>query len=501
MQTLTSLPYASSVPNVTHQAGTCIWRGQCAPGMNGGMYDCFYNGNATKLEQGTRLYEVINETCPRYLDRGEVCCDLSLALTLQNQIKQAQQLFSRCPACVKNFVNHFCMTTCDPDQSLFMDVTKGTFAQLNGTWYMKAVDVYVTEEYSNNLYNSCKSVQFPQDSQRVISIMCGGTGTCNPVQWLTFLGDPIQNHVSPFPMHYYFTDTVPRHPEMIPLNASTADFYACNDTRDGITCSCSDCPATCPPTPKFPVSHFPTVIVEASIAAVGGSISVIAFLIALFLAIVCAVQKPGYVPISSGDRQPSRYGTVEEEEKKYPNNESPTSSIGSINSDDISAKVDESTSSSICYRYNKIGHVLENKIKKLFYHWGWFAAKYWYLVLFFVLLISAALSFGMFFFNVTTDPVKLWSSPSSRAREEKDYFDHHFNPFYRTEQIIITARQNESGFSFQPADGTPGTWTFGAVFNQQVLEEVCVYVCVCKDVCVCVCVRMCACIVKIIVRH
>ena len=34
---------------------------------------------------------------------------------------------------------------------------------------------------------------------------------------------------------------------MIPRNASTADFYACNDTRDNITCNCSDCPAVCPP--------------------------------------------------------------------------------------------------------------------------------------------------------------------------------------------------------------------------------------------------------------
>ena len=77
--------------------------------------------------------------------------------------------------------------------------------------------------------------------------MCGGTGTCNPEQWLKFLGSPIQNGESPFPMNYFFSDSVPGHPEMIPRNASTADFYACNDTRDNITCSCSDCPAVCPP--------------------------------------------------------------------------------------------------------------------------------------------------------------------------------------------------------------------------------------------------------------
>ena len=48
-------------------------------------------------------------------------------------------------------------------------------------------------------------------------------------------------------MIYFFSDSVPGHPEMIPRNASTADFYVCNDTRDNITCSCSDCSGVCPP--------------------------------------------------------------------------------------------------------------------------------------------------------------------------------------------------------------------------------------------------------------
>lgn len=40
--------------------------------------------------------------------------------------------------------------------------------------------------------------------------------------------------------------------------------------------------------------------------------------------------------------------------------------------------------------------------------------------------------------NVTTDPVELWASPYSRSRIEREYFDEHFEPFYRTEQIIIS---------------------------------------------------------------
>jgi len=41
--------------------------------------------------------------------------------------------------------------------------------------------------------------------------------------------------------------------------------------------------------------------------------------------------------------------------------------------------------------------------------------------------------------KVTTDPVELWASPHSRSRIEREYFDKHFEPFYRNEQIIITS--------------------------------------------------------------
>ena len=41
--------------------------------------------------------------------------------------------------------------------------------------------------------------------------------------------------------------------------------------------------------------------------------------------------------------------------------------------------------------------------------------------------------------NITSNPIELWSAPGSRARAEKDYFDKHFQPFYRTEQIYIKA--------------------------------------------------------------
>ncbi len=52
---------------------------------------------------------------------------------------------------------------------------------------------------------------------------------------------------------------------------------------------------------------------------------------------------------------------------------------------------------------------------------------------------ACALTAGVLFLEVTIDPVELWASPESRSRQEKDYFDKSFTPFYRTEQIILHA--------------------------------------------------------------
>lgn len=53
--------------------------------------------------------------------------------------------------------------------------------------------------------------------------------------------------------------------------------------------------------------------------------------------------------------------------------------------------------------------------------------------------IVVAFSVGLKSIELTTDPVELWSAPSSRARKEKDFHDTYFDPFFRTNQVILTA--------------------------------------------------------------
>jgi Niemann-Pick C1 protein len=51
--------------------------------------------------------------------------------------------------------------------------------------------------------------------------------------------------------------------------------------------------------------------------------------------------------------------------------------------------------------------------------------------------VVAALVYGAFDLQVTTDPVEIWAAPESRSRLEKEYFDSRFEPFYRMEQVFV----------------------------------------------------------------
>lgn len=70
---------------------------------------------------------------------------------------------------------------------------------------------------------------------------------------------------------------------------------------------------------------------------------------------------------------------------------------------------------------------------------GYFCAKRPLTVIFLGLALCLALSSGFFYFKVITDPVELWSPKQSTTRLNKNYFDSHFAPFYRTTQLIIRA--------------------------------------------------------------
>ncbi len=459
--------------DLVKEKGRCIWFKQCAPGKApNSMLNCYDNNPARDpREQGDDFYHLLVETCPQYAN-SSVCCDMDQLNALATQIKYPQQLFSRCPACLRNFMDHFCMTTCDPDQSLFILPTKCEY-DANFT-AIAAVNVYVTEDYAEDLFRSCSNVQYPQASNHVLDLMCGATSHCNSTLWLDYMGDSTANPYTPFDMKYVIGETNPPNGTV----SREYDFKSCNISDPVYQCSCADCgtPDLCPephlPKPK----HFPRTEVQLSIIGVGVFLSLALFCASFMVGLYLFMGKGerGYTPIVPGFTPNSpHYGLLEDD--------SPTSSVGSVNADDVDlndvpVKPPPTTP---CLPFYISGAHLENFIKIVFYHWGLFVARFWYLVIgvgagsiLVVMLLTITLHVTKVApFLITTDPVKLWSAPTSRARQEKDYFDQHFGPFYRSEMLIVTAI-NKSYSEVSPTGVAGEPITFGPVFDWDIMLDV-----------------------------
>jgi len=439
----------SSLNDTIHAENRCIWYGQCKQSKNGGWLNCYNNTPSVLIHEGSPEYNALEGVCPWYINHttksARVCCSLKQMNALKSSsLKLAQQLLGRCPSCFRNFMDIFCATTCDPSNSLFMNVKNESLDYNTGIDNktgkplppaINKVDVYFTNDYTDKFFNSCKNVQFSQESSKVISLMCGSYDPCTGPKWLKFMGTPMTGSPAPFFMDFTFTDYSSG--GVIPQNmvARDAKLIACNESYNNLTCSCSDCPAVCPAPPSIPASKGLPTVAFLPFGAFVGVAGFIAYNIIFFICVVIYLV----IQLSRNNEKKEGYQLV------------------------------GVTDSSFCL--TDIGRSFENLISRLFSVWGYIAATYWFLVVPLALLVLVACCMGLLFFEVTTDPVELWSSPNSRARKEKDYFDENFGPFYRTSQIIITA-PNSPDFSFPDSQNYKTIYHFSGIFQQDILNEV-----------------------------
>ena len=393
--------------NYTRKDGYCMWYGQCGKNPSTNKHiNCLYNGPAKPVD-GPKSREILFELCPEFAHNdSKVCCSHSQLVSLQSGIQSAQQMMARCPGCWKNFRELYCRMTCSPNNSMFINATD---LNANKTAIIN-IDYHVDKAFRDGLYNSCKNVVFPSSGQKIMSFMCGTEADkCTPLKFLNFMGNPIRNGESPFSINYPTTHKDSIDPMYVKIKLCNETVFRPVTNKTSKPCSCQDCIESCPPLPHYtPTKHWELDIgdIHFNLISFATLLVYLAFLV-LFIA--------GSILYYRFSSKPS-----------YQTHQYPQAVIGG-----------RQRSLGVLAR---LGNSMDRTIKNIFTRWGNICCDYSIVVISGAVVFIIICSVGLLKFTVVTDPVKLWSSPGSQARREKDTFDNKFSPFYRTAQIIFSVK-------------------------------------------------------------
>ncbi|XP_013629550.1 PREDICTED: Niemann-Pick C1 protein [Brassica oleracea var. oleracea] len=391
-----------------HSNDYCAMYDICGQRTDGKVLNCPYGSPSVKPDD---LFSAkIQSLCPTIT--GSVCCTETQFDTLRSQVQQAVPFLVGCPACLRNFLNLFCELSCSPNQSLFINVT--SVAEVGGNLTVDGIDYHITDMFGEGLYESCKEVKFGTMNTRAINFVGGGAQ--NFREWFAFIGQKAQPGFPGSPYAINFRSSSPELSAMAPMNLST---YSCGDTSLG--CSCGDCPSSpaCSSPEPLPPPHE-----EDSCSFRIGPLKVRCIELSMALLYILLVSSFfGWATFSRTRDITQPDGSSE-------------SLVRLLEGDGINSELKESTLGVKVKRHAHLSPV-QRYMASFYKSYGSWIARNPSLVLFISVAIVLALSSGLFRFKVETRPEKLWVGPSSKAAEEKKFFDSHLSPFYRIEQLIL----------------------------------------------------------------
>lgn len=364
----------------------CIWYGQSH--MIGAHWVNKADTNPARPLNSPTSEAIFAKRCPMLYkeykgesgeDELSLCCDAAQIETMESGLSQADGVFSRCPTCTRNMALTVCAMTCAKNHTLFLTAYNDTNDA--GVDYVKYIDYRLTDDTVSKIYNSCIGIQHTQTGRPAMDLGCGSYNakTCNYRRWYEFMGDVSGDYV-PFQINYKWSEDAEEGSNEIYLDLSP---LKCGESyEDSYACACIDCEESCP------LTDAPTGPDELwKIAGLYG----VTFILALIIA--CALSFFIF------------WGAF-----------------------------GKTSAPSVC---------MPTLFGEFFYHgfriWGTFCAKHPVIVLALCSWAIAGLSFGIRYMTITTDPVELWAGEESQTRIEKDYFDQHFGPFYRTNQMFVKA--------------------------------------------------------------
>ena len=348
---------------------------------------------------------------------------------------------------------------------MFLDVVS-TQTTDSGDEAVKEVDYWVDEKVKRGFFDSCKSVQFGATNGYAMDLIGGGAKT--PDAFLRYMGDYRPGLGSPFQIS--IPETSSGSSSDFPDGISPLLYRPLNCSDNGLNsrCTCVDCPEVCASLPYVAPPRAPN-----DPRCTVGSVSCLTFSLLIIYAVLILFGLSAYSWKLSLRHRQKRYERVAMTD---PPLTSPTQASGanpfshhiSSSREDYSTDVNgldnddrqptpgngevnsTAPSGSSRFRLGRGASLLDpieqlqprrSKInlvlRSFFYRLGWTCASSPALTFAVAAICVAVLNIGWKFFQVETNPVRLWVSPTSEAASQKAYFDEHFGPFYRAEQIFI----------------------------------------------------------------
>ncbi|XP_054853741.1 NPC1-like intracellular cholesterol transporter 1 isoform X2 [Eublepharis macularius] len=432
------MPGLTAAPTNIHRAGYCAFYDTCGlnPEISSSILPatvpCVSNMKAPQLS-GKHL-ELLKTVCPM-LHKGDsatfACCSIEQLQAVKLSLDASQGILSRCPSCAENLANIHCQNVCSPDQSLFTNVTRVFSTTINGTQREGVLEYqcYYNQRFADRSFNSCKSVRLPSTGGYAIGAMCGkyGATLCNAQRWLDFQGDS-SNGLAPLEILFQLMpDGSIVGDDIVPFNGTA---WKCSEPvrGSGDKCSCPDCPDSCPHIPS------PTPAPEPfRVGRIDGVLFVCMLLFGLLtlLFVSCLMWR------SCSSTKKPKDPALKMARKRLTCSE-------------------------------KFSWAIHNFLTRTFRSLGVLVASYPITVIAISAGLVISLSCGIIFIRLTTDPVELWSSPNSQARQEKDFYDQNFGPFFRTNQVILTVK-DRSNYTYDSL--ILGKKNFNGILSMDVLLQ------------------------------
>ena len=365
------------------------------------------------VESRERLQKICGQ------DFEYVCCSPAQIESLESNLKRVDAIISSCPACHKNFYDFFCQFSCSPNESTFVEIVKTENAKDTGKEIVTEINQYVDPKMAEKFFDSCKNVKFSATNGFAMDLIGGGAK--NYSQFLKFLGDekPLLGG-SPYQINFkYKLDEDQKSDGLILRNDV---MYNCDDEK--YKCACTDCEASCPKLPHAKNLHKRCTV---------GIIPCFSF--SVLTVLVCLIVLLG------------GYHVYLAKAKKFRQRSGSYHSHDDGDEEMISPLVYVTVRKRVVRRFlDKLNSYIQNSFAKL----GRFCSTFPGIVIGFSLIISLALSLGIFNLQLETNPINLWVSPNEPAYINQQYFEKNFGEWFRVEQVIISSKNaTEPIFNWQ----------------------------------------------------